>query len=68
MQMLEICPDPRDFPETIIPVEKSYADMLWLCGEDDKGLNSCLFAEVARERCEKAGVPHKIKVRESVNY
>ncbi|KAF2364480.1 Acyl-CoA thioester hydrolase/bile acid-CoA amino acid N-acetyltransferase [Trinorchestia longiramus] len=54
--------DPRNHPESIIPVEEAHGDILWLCSLEDLSGDCERVADFAVERCEKAGKPGKVKV------
>lgn len=47
--------DPRDHPETIIPIERAAADFLFLVSCDDRNWKSELYADMAAERLKLAG-------------
>lgn len=46
---------PEDFPETIIPIQKSNAKLLFIVGEDDLDLESEMYANFAARILDKAG-------------
>ena len=47
--------DPRDYPETIIPIERADANFLFLVSLDDRNWKSEMFADIAVERLKQAG-------------
>ncbi|XP_048342479.1 acyl-coenzyme A amino acid N-acyltransferase 1-like [Sphaerodactylus townsendi] len=53
----EIIGDPRDeaHQASVIPLEKAHGSVLFVVGEDDRGFNSKLFAELAIARAKKYG-------------
>ncbi|KAF2364479.1 Acyl-CoA thioester hydrolase/bile acid-CoA amino acid N-acetyltransferase [Trinorchestia longiramus] len=55
--------DPHNHPESIIPVEEAHGDILWLSSLDDHSGVRPSHADVALERCQKAGKASKIRVR-----
>ncbi|XP_047491952.1 acyl-coenzyme A thioesterase 1-like isoform X2 [Penaeus chinensis] len=55
MDCFEIVHDPRDYPETIIPIEKADANFLFLVGNSDRNWKSVMYCDQAIERLKKAG-------------
>lgn len=51
----EAMDNPRDYPETIIPIERAAADFLFLAACDDRNWKSEMYADMAVERLKQAG-------------
>lgn len=51
----EVVNDPRDYPESFIPIEKADANFLFLVGLADRNWKSELFADLSVERLKKHG-------------
>ncbi|XP_063864232.1 acyl-coenzyme A thioesterase 1-like isoform X4 [Scylla paramamosain] len=55
MDCYESVNDPKEYPETIIPIERADANFLFLVSCDDRNWKSEMFADLAVERLRLAG-------------
>ncbi|XP_045112618.1 acyl-coenzyme A thioesterase 1-like isoform X3 [Portunus trituberculatus] len=55
MDCYESVDDPKEYPETIIPIERADANFLFLVSCDDRNWKSEMFADLAVERLRLAG-------------